>query len=156
MPTLVVPSDVSILEDRYSSGVRRLTVMERLGLFLTPPMFHFRYTKNDRNDLRRILSRKFDPASNEPIVDILIKRQKSVRSKVIAQNGLWDGVVVASGVVAYSLRHYDYKTKLIILPFAAYGGSFIGRWTADFLCGRWRESAESRVLGQLPSKQYLR
>jgi len=155
MPTLVVPSDVTILEDRYSIGQRRLTVMERLGLFLTPPMFHFRYTKNDHKDYRKVLSRQYPTNSKDPIVELLVKRQKSIHSRVVAQNGLWDGAIAAAGLVAYSLRHYDYKTKLIVLPFVAYGGSFIGRWTADFVCGRWRESARSRILGQLPAKAYF-
>eukprot|EP00918_Siedleckia_nematoides_P068581 GHVU01149430.1.p1 GENE.GHVU01149430.1~~GHVU01149430.1.p1 ORF type:complete len:165 (-),score=17.20 GHVU01149430.1:201-695(-) len=154
MSKLLVPSDVTVLEERLSTGKRPLTFLERTGLMLTPPMWHFRYTKNDKNDMRRILSKSYDVTSTDPVVGVLLARQKAVHRKVVATNGTFDGAVLSTGAVWYSLRHYDYKTKLIVLPFIAYGGSFLGRAFGDFTSGRWCEYARERILGELPAKQY--
>lgn len=72
--------------------------------------------------------------------------------QVVAQNGVWMGAAVATGIVHYSMRHYDYKAKLIALPFIAYGGSWLGRWLGGGLVGRWKEWGRDRALGELPAR----
>lgn len=52
------------------------------------PMIHFNYSRNDKHDLRRILSRKYGVSSGTPtdadvtILDILKARQQSVHRRV--------------------------------------------------------------------------
>lgn len=80
-PPVVVPSDVTICENLYSTGTRELTSMEKLGLLLTPNPIRFNYTKNDRFELQSVLSKKY---SDDPdyITDILLTRQKSISKQV--------------------------------------------------------------------------
>ena len=54
----------------------------------------------------------------------------------------------------WSFRLYDYKLRLITIPFMAYGGSFAGRAIGDWFCGRWSEYKRNRFLGDLPAKQF--
>lgn len=155
MPKLVVPSDITLAEEAYSKGPRRVRLLERWGLFCTTPMYHVRYTKNDKNDMRKVLSRKFDAASTDPVVDVLRARQNSIKKKVVSKGIMWEVVDITTLATWYSFRHYDWKTKLIVLPFVAYGASFLGRATGDILTGRNREYMRDRLLGELPAKQYF-
>ncbi|PHJ15698.1 integral membrane duf56 family protein [Cystoisospora suis] len=143
---------------------------------LMPPMFHWNYTKIDKEDMRKILQRQYavthrgyqstsggalggkgggPQATADPATDIVSRRQESIRKRVVAHNGLWAGVVLSTLFCHMSIRHYDYKTKLILLPFTAYGGSWIGRWVGDGLTGRWSEWGRDRALGQLPARVYF-
>ena len=71
--------------------------------------------------------------------------------QVVAQNGVWVGGLLSPLLIHFSLRHYDLKTKLIVLPFAAYGGSILGRCIAGGLVGRWSEWGRDRALGSIPA-----
>ncbi|KAL8443370.1 hypothetical protein Emed_006894 [Eimeria media] len=126
----VVPSDITLLEAQQQTAPRRLRFLERCGLMGIPPMYHSNYSKLDRVGMRAVLSRSYDPDTPDAATDICRRRQESIRKRVVAQNGVWVGAIGATALVHYSLRHYDYKTKLIALPFIAYGGSWLGRWIA--------------------------
>ncbi|XP_026190740.1 uncharacterized protein LOC34621425 [Cyclospora cayetanensis] len=152
MGKLVVPSDITLLEAQQQTGPRRLRFLERCGLWSVPPMYHFAYTKLDRQGMRAVLTRAYDRECPDAATDICRRRQESIRKRVVAQNGVWAGALLATGVVHYSMRHYDYKAKLIALPFIAYGGSWIGRWVAGGLVGRWKEWGRDRALGELPAR----
>eukprot|EP00922_Rhytidocystis_sp_ex-Travisia-forbesii_P025191 GHVS01036989.1.p1 GENE.GHVS01036989.1~~GHVS01036989.1.p1 ORF type:complete len:159 (+),score=1.57 GHVS01036989.1:76-552(+) len=153
--SLLVPSDIALLEKKFSIGPRKLSLFERTGLLTMAPMYHFNYTKNDKDDMRAILSKKYDGSSQSAVADILRRRQESVSKKVRSHNGLWIGTSLATGMVWSSLRHYDYKAKLIVLPFVAYGGAWIGRVAANGITGRWSEYKRNRELGQLPAKVFI-
>ncbi|CBZ55432.1 conserved hypothetical protein [Neospora caninum Liverpool] len=155
MGKLVVPSDISLLEEKQTVGRRRLTVLERLGLMTMAPMVHWNYTKNDKHDMRQVLQRQYDLSRSDPATDIVVRRQESIRKRVVAHNGVWAGVAVSTLLGHYSLRRYDYKTKLIVLPFLAYGGSWLGRFIANGLTGRWSEWGRDRALGALPPKAFF-
>eukprot|EP00388_Colpodella_angusta_P001011 GDKJ01003390.1.p1 GENE.GDKJ01003390.1~~GDKJ01003390.1.p1 ORF type:complete len:172 (+),score=42.35 GDKJ01003390.1:1-516(+) len=152
---LVVPTDVTVCEAKYSTGTRSLTFAERLGLMGIAPMYHFRYTKLDKHDMRSILEREYPTDDTSAVVDILKRRQMSVHRHVVAHNGLWAGLVGFTGVAAFSLRNYDWKTKAILLTFVAYFGAWNGRFLGNGLVGRWSEAGRDRALGELPAKQSI-
>eukprot|EP00922_Rhytidocystis_sp_ex-Travisia-forbesii_P025188 GHVS01036986.1.p1 GENE.GHVS01036986.1~~GHVS01036986.1.p1 ORF type:complete len:159 (+),score=8.92 GHVS01036986.1:102-578(+) len=153
--SLLVPSDIALLENRFSVGPRNLSLFERIGLMTMAPMYHFNYTKNDKDDIRAVLSKQYDNSSQSDVVEILRCRQESLSKKARAHNGLWVGTTFATGMVWYSLRHYDYKAKLIVLPFVAYGGAWIGRVAANGITGRWSEYKRNKELGELPAKVFI-
>lgn len=152
MAKVVVPSDITLLEAQQQTAPRRLRFLERCGLWGVPPTYHVNYTKLDKEGMRAVLSRAYDPVCPDAATDICRRRQESIRKRVVAQNGVWVGAAAATVIVHYSLRHYDYKTKLIALPFVAYGGSWLGRWVAGGLVGRWKEWGRDRALGDLPAR----
>ncbi|KAL8425240.1 hypothetical protein Efla_002306 [Eimeria flavescens] len=147
-----VPSDITLLEAQQQTAPRRLRFLERSGLWGVPPMYHLNYSKLDRQGMRAVLSRSYDPDSPDAATDICRRRQESIRKRVVAQNGVWVGAFLSTALVHYSMRQYDYKSKLIALPFIAYGGSWLGRWIAGGLTGRWKEWGRDRALGELPAR----
>lgn len=96
-----VPSDISLLEEQQTVGKRRLRLLERLGLMLMPPMFHWNYTKIDKEDMRKILQRQYagthrgypsgggsgggsgGQGNADPATDIVLRRQESIRKRVL-------------------------------------------------------------------------
>lgn len=152
---LVVPSDVTLLEEKYATGVRRLGIFEKTGLLLTPPLWHIRYTKNNTSELRDVLKKKYSKDSTDPVVLLLKARQESVRKQVVAQNGMWLGVDCAALAVIWGLRHYNYQAKAMALPFACYFGSFVGRAFGNLATNRNKEYGRDRYLGQLPAHQFF-
>jgi len=68
---------------------------------------------------------------------------------------VWAGMWSFVGASWWSLRRYNYQSKLIMLPFMAYAGVWVGKVVGDFVTGRWWEQERERVLGQLPAKVYL-
>lgn len=155
MPAVVVPSDITLLEEKHNIGRRSLSWMEKFGLLGIPPMLHISYSKMDRGDMRAVLSRKFDPSSANPVVDICRRRQESVSKYVVSHNGLWGGAGVFGGLTFWSVRRYNYQSKLIMLPFMAYGGAILGRVVGDILSTRNSEFARDAFLGSLPAKTYF-
>lgn len=155
MTRVLVPSDITILEEKNKYGKRRLRFLETLGLVGMLPMWHLRYSKLDRDDKRAILRRKYDPMASNPVLTLLRIRQESVRKEVIAHNFVWGGMWSAVGMTWWSLRRYNYQSKLIILPFTAYAGVWVGKFVGDLVTGRWWEQERERVLGALPAKVYL-
>merc|ERR1712012_464070 len=89
------------------------------------PMIHLYYSKNDVSDLRKVLGRKYDPDSNSPVVDILRRRQQSIKKQVIAHNGNYVGAATITGLAWWSFRRYNYQSRLIALPFLFYGGTWL-------------------------------
>ncbi|KAF8821268.1 putative integral membrane protein, DUF56 family protein [Cardiosporidium cionae] len=149
-----VPSDITLLEERYSKGPRALSLLERFGLLGMPPMWHIRRIRNDKHDYRHVLSRQYNSVPSDAVEEILLTRQLSIHKRVVAHNMLWVGTFSFGLASLYTMRYYDYKSKLIVVPFALYGGSWIGRWIGDMLTGRLREYGRDRFLGNLPSMSY--
>lgn len=159
----IVPSKITLLEEKYSSGTRKLSIWEKTGLALSPPILRLNaYSKHSTTDLQNILERKYElenimkQAPNTKtalhIADILLNRQESVKSTVLRRNFMWGGALLGSAATIFSARHYDYKSKCILAPFAFYGFSFIGRWVGDLILGRWSQYSRQRALGLLPAK----
>lgn len=151
---LVVPSDITLLEEKHAVGGRRLRLLERFGLWGMTPMWHIRYSKNNRSEMKSILTKRYPGDSNDPVIMLLKDRQESVRKQVVAHNGLWAGVDTAFFATMWAFRRYDYKATLIMLPFTMYAGGILGRLTADVAIGRNYEFYRNRFLGQLPAHQY--
>ena len=155
MTRVLVPSDITILEEKNKYAKRRLRLLERLGLMGMLPMLHLRYSKMDSIDKRDILRRKYDPMASSPVLTLLRMRQESVRKEVIAHNFVWAGMWSAVGMSWWSLRRYNYQSKLIVLPFMAYAGVWVGKVVGDLVTGRVWEQERERILGSLPAKVYL-
>lgn len=155
MTKIVVPSDISILEEKYNTGVRRLGILERFGLMGFAPMFHLRYSKMDKHDMRAVLSKKYNPDDTSPVVDVLRTRQESVRKQVVSKVFMWDTAALMTGLTWWSFRRYNYQSRLLALPFVFYGGTFVGRAVGDIVTGRNAEFVRDRFLGLLPAKVYL-
>merc|ERR1719231_769757 len=152
---LVVPSDITIAEEKHRVGNRRLGLFEWTGLLCVPPMLHIHYSKLDRGDMRAILKRKFDPESKAEIVGICRARQESVRKHVVANNYMYGTAWAMTGLTWWSFRRYNYQSRLVALPFVFYGGTFVGRALGDVFTGRNAEYARDRFLGSLPAKVYF-
>mmetsp|Transcript_110824 Transcript_110824/g.292656 ORF Transcript_110824/g.292656 Transcript_110824/m.292656 type:complete len:162 (-) Transcript_110824:87-572(-) len=152
---LVVPSDITILEDKHQIGRRKLRILEWTGLLGMAPMLHLHYSKMDTGDKRAVLSKKFDKDDKSEVGMILKKRQESVRKEVVAHNFMWAGAGTMAGCTWWSFRRYNYQSRLVALPFIFYGGTFVGRWVGDIITGRNAEFSRDRFLGQLPAKVYF-
>ncbi|KAK2195418.1 hypothetical protein BdWA1_003094 [Babesia duncani] len=153
-PPVVVPSDITLCENLYSTGTRKLTFMENLGLFLTPNPIRFRYTKNGRDELRAILSKSYGE-HDDTVTEILKSRQESVSKMVKAKTFNLFGGAGLGLLTLYSLRFSNIKTKVIVLPFATYAGCLLGRIYGNGYYGRWSEYSRDRALGQAPASRYL-
>eukprot|EP00401_Gymnodinium_catenatum_P070067 CAMPEP_0117497112 /NCGR_PEP_ID=MMETSP0784-20121206/21009_1 /TAXON_ID=39447 /ORGANISM="" /LENGTH=162 /DNA_ID=CAMNT_0005292113 /DNA_START=78 /DNA_END=566 /DNA_ORIENTATION=- len=151
---LVVPSDITIVEEKNKVGKRGLGLFETTGLLFTAPMLHIHYSKMDRGDMRAVLSKKYDDESKRPEVDVCRRRQESVRKHVVSTNYMWGTAGLMTGLTWWSFRRYNYQSRLIALPFVFYGGTFVGRVVGDILTGRNAEYARDRFLGSLPAKVY--
>lgn len=160
MAAVRVPSDIALVEQKLTVGERPLTFFERTGLCLTPGfIFRKSYSKLSRDEMRQILTRRLGLVNNIPnapsVLDILQTRQQGIHKKVISTNYKVGGAFGSTGLGAYLLRYYDYKTKLIVLPFLFYGGSWVGRWTGDLVTGRWSSNGRERYLASLPAHSWL-
>eukprot|EP00928_Gymnodinium_smaydae_P047946 TRINITY_DN32011_c0_g1_i1.p1 TRINITY_DN32011_c0_g1~~TRINITY_DN32011_c0_g1_i1.p1 ORF type:complete len:180 (-),score=33.57 TRINITY_DN32011_c0_g1_i1:130-603(-) len=150
----VVPSDITVLEEKTKIGARRLGLLEWTGLLFQPPMLHIYSRKMDRNDMRAVLQRRFDEDSSRPSVIICRKRQESVRKHVVANNYMWGTGFGITGLTWWSVRRYKKEACLLALPFVLYGGSSFGRVLGDVCTGRNAEYYRDRVLFNLPAKVY--
>merc|ERR1719159_1843031 len=101
---ILVPSDITLLEEKFAIGKRRLRTLEWVGLMGMPPMLHIHYSKMDRSDMRAVLTKKYDPESKDPIVGVLKTRQEAVRKQVIAHNGMWFTGGGMAGLTWWSFR----------------------------------------------------
>ncbi|KAK1443869.1 hypothetical protein BgAZ_207450 [Babesia gibsoni] len=153
-PPVLVPSDITICEELYATESRALTFGERLGLILTPNPIRFSYTKNGRSELRAVLQKGYGD-NDDTVTNILRARQESISKQVRARAYNFVGTVGLSLLTLYSLRFHSIKTKVIVMPFATYAGSLIGRTFGDAYVGRWSEYGRNRALGDLPSMRYL-
>eukprot|EP00811_Abedinium_folium_P012034 NODE_21150_length_766_cov_6.643192.p2 GENE.NODE_21150_length_766_cov_6.643192~~NODE_21150_length_766_cov_6.643192.p2 ORF type:complete len:171 (+),score=63.67 NODE_21150_length_766_cov_6.643192:86-598(+) len=153
---VVVPSDITLLEEKHSIGIRRLGLFEHTGLLGIVPMWHVHYSKNDVSDMRKVLRRKYDPDDSSAVVDILKARQEAIRRQVQAHNGNYIGAFGMSSLVWWSFRRYNYQARLIALPFLFYGGTFVGRIAGDVVTGRNAEYGRDRFLASLPGRVFFR
>eukprot|EP00933_Yihiella_yeosuensis_P077884 TRINITY_DN8883_c0_g2_i1.p1 TRINITY_DN8883_c0_g2~~TRINITY_DN8883_c0_g2_i1.p1 ORF type:complete len:159 (-),score=35.43 TRINITY_DN8883_c0_g2_i1:295-771(-) len=151
---LVVPSDITLLEEKKSIGVRKLGLLENLGLFGMSPTLHLHYSKLDRADRRAVLSKKFDQDDRSEAGQICMRRQEAIRKEVVSHNFLWATAGAMSGAVWWSFRKYNYQSRLVALPFIFYAGTFVGRAVGDIVTGRNSEFARDKFLGSLPGKVY--
>ncbi|CAE8634001.1 unnamed protein product [Polarella glacialis] len=152
---LVVPSDITICEEKKAIGRRRLGVLEQIGLLGMAPMIHIHYSKLDTGDKRKILSRKYDPDDKSEVVMICKRRQESVRKEVVAHNFLWVTAGGMAGLTWWSFRRYNYQSRLVALPFIFYGGTFVGRVLGDIVTNRNGEYGRDRFLASLPAKVFF-
>mmetsp|Transcript_66073 Transcript_66073/g.213683 ORF Transcript_66073/g.213683 Transcript_66073/m.213683 type:complete len:161 (+) Transcript_66073:104-586(+) len=153
--TLVVPSDITIMEEKKSIGKRRLGLLEQTGLLFTAPMLHIHYSKMDRGDMRAVLSKKYDLEDTSAACNVCMVRQESVRKSVVATNFMWGTAGTMTGLCWWSFRRYNYQSRLVALPFIFYGGTFVGRALGDVITFRNAEFARDRFLGTLPAKVFL-
>mmetsp|Transcript_114357 Transcript_114357/g.243935 ORF Transcript_114357/g.243935 Transcript_114357/m.243935 type:complete len:163 (+) Transcript_114357:81-569(+) len=151
---LVVPSDITILEEKHKVGKRKLGWLEMTGLMGMAPMLHIHYSKMDPGDMRKILSKKFDPEDKSPVVDICKRRQAAVSKTVVSHNFLWGGAWTMTGLCWWSFRRYNYQSRLVALPFIFYAGTFVGRVVGDIVTSKNSEYARDTFLGTLPAKIY--
>mmetsp|Transcript_114166 Transcript_114166/g.180252 ORF Transcript_114166/g.180252 Transcript_114166/m.180252 type:complete len:160 (-) Transcript_114166:176-655(-) len=151
---VVVPSDISLLENKMSIGRRKLRILERTGLALTAPMLHIHYSKIDGNDMKAVLQKKYDPEDKSETATVCKKRQESIRKRVVCTNYMWGIAGASAGMVTWSFRRYNYQSRLIALPFIFYGMTFVGRYMGDAIVGRNAEYGRDRFLGELPGKVY--
>merc|ERR1712194_78337 len=152
--SLVVPSDITILENKLSIGKQKLGYLETFGLLGMSPMFHLTYSKMDPADMRAVLAKKYDEEDMGPQANIVKTRQEAVRKQAVAHNFLWGGSGTMAGLVWWSFRRYNYQSRLVALPFVFYGGTFVGRVVGDVVTGRNAEFARDRFLASLPAKVY--
>eukprot|EP00931_Biecheleriopsis_adriatica_P059594 TRINITY_DN3567_c0_g1_i5.p1 TRINITY_DN3567_c0_g1~~TRINITY_DN3567_c0_g1_i5.p1 ORF type:complete len:161 (+),score=37.13 TRINITY_DN3567_c0_g1_i5:74-556(+) len=152
---IVVPSDITILEDKKCIGTRKLGWLESIGLMGMAPMIHIHYSKLDTSDKRKILSKKYDPDDSSQEGQIVKKRQDSVRKEVLATPVMWGTAGGMAGLTWWSFRRYNYQSRLIALPFIFYAGTFFGRVLGDVVTGRNAEYNRDRFLGSLPAKVYF-
>merc|ERR1711920_132632 len=155
MGSLVVPSDITILEEKKSIGTRGLGLLEWTGLLFTSPMFHINYSKLDRGDMRAFLQRKYDDEDTSSAGSVVKARQEAVRKQVVSKNFMWGGGFACAGLSYWSFRRYNYQSRLLATPFLFYLGTFAGRAVGDIVTGRNAEFGRDRFLGSLPGKVYL-
>merc|ERR1712098_589824 len=156
MAHLLVPSDVTILEKKMRIGTRRMSWMESVGLMTMLPTWHIRYSKMDKKDMRQVLRNKFDPNASDAATALCVARQNAVSRSAKAHTFMWLGVGTFVALPWWSLRRYNYQSKLIVLPFMAYGGSWVGRIVGDGISGVWQQFGRDKILGDLPAKAYQR
>lgn len=135
-----IPSKIVIAEALASqSNKKKLKPYDKLALFLRLPMLHLRYTKNDKEDMAYSLSRDYSQVPKDipsDILDIVQTRQNGLIRRARTTLGSWCGSIISFSLVSYSIRFYDWKSKLIILPFTTYGGCLLGRFISHGITGR--------------------
>jgi len=152
--SLVVPSDITVMENKHCIGKRKLGWLESFGLMGMSPMLHIHYSKMDPSDMKAVLSKAYDASDVSPAVALLRTRQEAVRKQVVAHNFMWGVSGGMTGLVWWSFRRYNYQSRLVALPFIFYGGTFIGRVVGDIVTGRDAEFARDRFLASLPAQVY--
>eukprot|EP00931_Biecheleriopsis_adriatica_P086634 TRINITY_DN61257_c0_g1_i1.p1 TRINITY_DN61257_c0_g1~~TRINITY_DN61257_c0_g1_i1.p1 ORF type:complete len:162 (-),score=39.10 TRINITY_DN61257_c0_g1_i1:119-604(-) len=152
---VVVPSDITLLEEKKCIGTRKLGLAEKLGLLgMSPFMIHLHYSKMDKGDCRSVLSKKYDSDDNSEEGRLVQRRQESIRKQVVATNFMWAGAGSMAGLTWWSFRRYNYQSRLIALPFIFYAGTFFGRAVGDVATGRNAEYVRDQFLASLPAKVY--
>lgn len=156
MAHLLVPSDITVLENKLRIKGRKVTMMEKIGLWSFPPMIHFSYSKMDGRDMYHVLRNTFDPNASDPAVKLCIARQNAVSRKVKAHPFLFIGGFIGGALPYWSFRRYNYQAKLICVPFLGYFGTWVGRCVGNGIMGRWSEYERDRILCELPARTYLK
>mmetsp|Transcript_18154 Transcript_18154/g.42180 ORF Transcript_18154/g.42180 Transcript_18154/m.42180 type:complete len:159 (+) Transcript_18154:111-587(+) len=152
---IVVPSDVTILEEKHKIGRRRVLIPEKLGLLGMAPMLHLHYSKMDAGDMRAVLMKKYDKDDTSPVAEILKTRQEAIRKQVVSHNFMWGTAGLMTGLTYWSFRRYNYQSRLIAVPMIFYAGTWVGRCLGDIVTGRNAEFGRDRYLASLPAKVYM-
>mmetsp|Transcript_61158 Transcript_61158/g.145667 ORF Transcript_61158/g.145667 Transcript_61158/m.145667 type:complete len:159 (-) Transcript_61158:148-624(-) len=152
---IVVPSDITILEEKHKIGRRRVRILEKLGMLGMAPMFHLHYSKMDPSDMRAVLMKKYDPDDKSAVVEILKTRQEAISKQVKSHNFMWGTAGLMTGLTYWSFRRYNYQSRLIAVPMIFYAGTWVGRFVGDIVTGRNAEFGRDRYLASLPAKVYL-
>merc|ERR1712224_369768 len=92
----------------------------------------------DSKDMYLVLLNKFDPNASDPAVKICIARQEAVSRKGKAHPFLYVGGAMGAGLPWWSFRKYNYQSKLIMMPFLGYFGTWVAAalGTASWAVGR--------------------
>eukprot|EP00933_Yihiella_yeosuensis_P059569 TRINITY_DN609_c3_g1_i1.p1 TRINITY_DN609_c3_g1~~TRINITY_DN609_c3_g1_i1.p1 ORF type:complete len:159 (-),score=36.58 TRINITY_DN609_c3_g1_i1:230-706(-) len=151
---IVVPSDITLLEEKKTIGARKMSWLESLGLLGMSPVIHLHYSKLDKGDRRAILTKKYDDDDRSEAGMIVKKRQAAVSKECVSHNFMWCTAGAMSGAVWWSFRKYNYQSRLVALPFIFYAGTFVGRAVGDIVTGRNAQFARDAFLGSLPAKVY--
>eukprot|EP01057_Protomagalhaensia_wolfi_P001809 Protomagalhaensia_wolfi_Nauph_80__1808@NODE_2129_length_1204_cov_63_062661_g1665_i0_p1_GENE_NODE_2129_length_1204_cov_63_062661_g1665_i0NODE_2129_length_1204_cov_63_062661_g1665_i0_p1_ORF_typecomplete_len184_score34_67_NODE_2129_length_1204_cov_63_062661_g1665_i06521164 len=158
---IIVPSDVTLVERKLSTGWRKPSLLESLGLATVFPLYRRNWVRNNRKDLKAILTRTYDepdattPSADRELLEIVLNRQRHVRRMIICRAAGLMGAVVAPLGTWYSFRHYDMKGQVAPLPFALYGGNLVARAFAGWFTGRWASPLREVSLGNLPAHRFL-
>eukprot|EP00933_Yihiella_yeosuensis_P000801 TRINITY_DN10123_c0_g3_i1.p1 TRINITY_DN10123_c0_g3~~TRINITY_DN10123_c0_g3_i1.p1 ORF type:complete len:159 (+),score=20.69 TRINITY_DN10123_c0_g3_i1:171-647(+) len=151
---VVVPSDITLLEEKKSIGARKMSWLESIGLLGMSPTIHIHYSKLDKADRRAILTKKYDEDDKSEAGQIVKRRQAAVSKEVVSHNFLWLTSGAMTGACWWSFRRYNYQSRLVALPFIFYAGTFVGRAVGDIVTGRNGQYARDSFLGSLPGKVY--
>lgn len=156
MPYLVVPSDITVLENKLASNsARALSWAEWAGLKFSLPLYHSSYTKMGPAEMKSVLTKTYIPGANmTPGMEICIARQKAVSRQAAAGVYWWGGLASFTAGTFWSFRRYNYQAKLVCLPFMAYAGTFVGRMVGDIATGRTTEYGRDKFLAGLPASVY--
>merc|ERR1712194_133295 len=149
---LVVPSDITVLENKMKLGKRIPGTLEWLGCMLTPMCWHIRYSKMSGSEMLQALSKRYDGGST-PESEICVARQKAVGRQAVATVGAWTGMLSTGAMTFWSMRKYNWQAKLSI-PFAMYGGLWLGRMAGDIVSGQNQAYTRETFLGSLPATVY--
>lgn len=151
---LIVPSDITLLEQKVAIGRKSLGFLEFLGLATTFPMYHNSYSKLDASEKRSVLTKDYDVDSRNPEVEVCRARQKSVSREVTSHLGWWAGFGGFGAISFWSVRKYNWQAKAMVPLCMAYAGSWVGRFAGDIVTGRNAETYRDRYLANLPAKMY--
>eukprot|EP00441_Pelagodinium_beii_P046325 CAMPEP_0197622564 /NCGR_PEP_ID=MMETSP1338-20131121/2818_1 /TAXON_ID=43686 ORGANISM="Pelagodinium beii, Strain RCC1491" /NCGR_SAMPLE_ID=MMETSP1338 /ASSEMBLY_ACC=CAM_ASM_000754 /LENGTH=156 /DNA_ID=CAMNT_0043192305 /DNA_START=45 /DNA_END=515 /DNA_ORIENTATION=+ len=155
MAAVVVPSDITILEEKKKIGTRKVTFLENIALMgMAPFMIHLHYSKLDKGDRRAVLSKKYDADDKSEEATIVKKRQAAIRKEVLSTPFMWGTAGAMAGLTWWSFRRYNYQSRLVALPFIFYAGTFVGRAVGDVVTGRNAMYARDQFLASLPAKVY--
>lgn len=156
MSYLIVPSDITVLENKQKVGRQRLPFWDSVGMAGMFPLYHRNFTKLNRAEMRSVLTKRYKSDDNSEETAICKARQESVSKQVKAHIGFWAGFGSFGGMTFWSFRKYNYQSKLICIPFLAYAGGWVGRCLGDLLQSRHQEHYRERFLGSLPAHVYYK
>lgn len=155
MSYLIVPSDITVLENKICTGTRSLGFLERAGLAGIFPLYHNSFSKLSKHEMRAVLTKKY-PNDHSCEADLCKARQDAVHRQVVAHNGFWAGALGFGAGTGWSLRFYRGKVGAHygIMAAMTYVGACVGRACGDILSGRNGETYRDRYLANLPATIY--
>lgn len=149
---LIVPSDITVLENKMCNGKRGLSFMESVGLMGIFPLYHNSFSKLSRSEMKDVLTKKY--TADGPEAEICKTRQAAVSRQVCSHVHNYVCAGTMGFATFWSLRLYNYQAKCMFVPLIAYAGSWVGRFVGDIATGRNGETYRERYLATLPAKIY--
>ncbi|SBT87095.1 conserved Plasmodium protein, unknown function [Plasmodium malariae] len=165
MSYIKAPSDISILEYKYSRKNERKKINIWKKIFIHVCFFTIgnNCNKLSSHDVIKVLSNVYsdDVADSKNvntlnILNILNTRQKDIEKQVQCKFCSFVGFLLLPLYVLRKFKYYDAKSKVIISPFFAIGGMYIGSFVGNLLTGRFSSYRRSKFLGTLPANVYLK